>query len=145
MKFKTILVSAFLISGYSCAQNWDYNEEDDSTKIEATINYINTLKVDDLLDKKRRIERETKKVKVFRIQIYSGSRAGSNEAFSKFKSKFPELQCETSYEQPYFKTKVAAYRTKLDAHRALIGIKKLFRTAFIFEEKITVDKLLFTK
>jgi hypothetical protein len=141
MKIRIILIGTFVLSLNVSAQEWDYNEDTDSTKIEASINYINTLKVDDLLDKKRRIEKDSKKVKVFRIQIYSGSRLGSNEAQSKFKKKFPAISVETSYEQPYFKTKVAAYRTKLDAHRALIKIKNSFGDAFIFEEKIALEKL----
>jgi len=141
MKIRTLLIGTFVLTLNMSAQEWDYNEDTDSAKIEATVNYINTLKVDDLLDKKRRIEKESKKVKVYRIQIYSGSRIGSNNALTKFKSKFPQLKNETSYEQPYFKTKVASYRTKLDAHRALGEIKKSFRDAFIFEEKIAVNKL----
>ncbi|MEZ7925530.1 MAG: hypothetical protein QMC03_06580 [Flavobacteriales bacterium] len=141
MKIRTLLIGTFILSLNATAQEWEYNEDTDSTKLEASINYINTLKVDDLLDKKRRIEKNSKKVKVFRIQIYSGSRIGSNEAQSKLKRKFPLTSVETSYEQPYFKTKVAAYRTKLDAHRALIKIKNSFRDAFIFEEKIALEKL----
>ena len=141
MKIRTLLIGTFLLSLNVSAQEWDYNEDTDSTKIEASINYVNTLKVDDLLDKKRRIEKGSKKVKVYRIQIYSGSRIGSNESQSKFKKKFPAISVETSYEQPYFKTKAAAYRTKLDAHRALIKIKNSFRDAFIFEEKIALEKL----
>ena len=141
MKIRIILIGTFLLSLNVSAQKWDYNEASDSTKVEATVNFINTIKVDDLLDKKKRIEKGSKLVKVYRIQIYSGSRLGSNEAQSKFKRKFPELIVETSYEQPYFKTKVAAYRTKLNAHKALVNIQKSFRDAFIFEEKIALEKL----
>ncbi len=141
MKFRILLIGAFALSLNMNAQDWDYNEDIDTVSIEASVNYVNTFKVDDLLDKKRRIEKDSKKVKVYRIQIYSGSRIGSNEALKKFNSRFPELKSETSYEQPYFKTKAAAYRTKLDAHRALVEIKKSFRDAFIFEEKISIDQL----
>lgn len=141
MKTRIILIGTFILSLNLSAQEWDYNEANDSTKIAATVNFINTIKVDDLLDKKKRIEKGSKLVKVYRIQIYSGSRLGSNEAQSKFKRKFPELNVETSYEQPYFKTKVAAYRTKLNAHRGLVNIQKSFRDAFIFEEKIALEKL----
>tara|TARA_B100000795_G_scaffold136405_1_gene101887 strand:- start:813 stop:1238 length:426 start_codon:yes stop_codon:yes gene_type:complete len=141
MKTRIILTGAFILCLNLNAQEWDYNESTDSSKIEATINFVNTIKVDDLLDKKKRIEKGSKLVTVYRIQIYSGSRLGSNEAQSKFKRKFPELIVETSYEQPYFKTKIGAYRTKLDAHRALTNIQKSFIDAFIFEEKIGVEKL----
>ena len=48
---------------------------------------------------------------------------------------------ETSYDQPYFKTKVGVYRTKLEAKKALLTIKKQFKSAFIYVEKVTLDKL----
>ena len=141
MKIKTLLISTFLVTSFSFAQNWDYNEAADTTDSKAVLNYINTTKVDDLLDKKKRIDLSKNLIKVFRIQLYSGSRSGANEALSKFKSKFPNVLVETSYEQPYFKTKVSAYRTKLEAKKALKVYKSAFRSAFIFEEKVSIEKL----
>ena len=141
MKIGAVLIGTLLISFGSKAQNWDYNEDVDSSKVTYTVNYINTKKVDDLLIKKRRIEQASKKVTIFRVQIYSGSRQGSNEALREFKNKFPGIPVETSYEQPYFKTKVAACRSKLEGHKILLKVKKVFRDAFIFEEKVSLEKL----
>ena len=82
-----------------------------------------------------------KTVTAFRIQIYSGSRNGSTNAKNKFSKLFPNTLIETSYEQPYFKTKVSAFRTRLEAQKSLRLYKVSFRSAFIYEEKITIDKL----
>ena len=57
MKTRIILTGAFILCLNLNAQEWDYNESTDSSKIEATINFVNTIKVDDLLDKKKRIEK----------------------------------------------------------------------------------------
>tara|TARA_B100000795_G_scaffold135519_1_gene101216 strand:+ start:96 stop:521 length:426 start_codon:yes stop_codon:yes gene_type:complete len=141
MKTRIILTGTFILCLNLNAQEWDYNESTDSSKVSYTVNYINTKKVDDLLVKKRRIEQTSKKVTIFRVQIYSGSRQGSNEALRKFKNKFPDILVETSYEQPYFKTKVAACRSKLEGHKVLLKVKKVFRDAFIFEEKVSLEKL----
>ena len=140
MKIKTILLGTLFISLNSYSQNWDYNEDTD-TVAQQKIVYINTKKVDDLLDKKRRIDRAENLFKSFRIQLFSGSRSGSSASQEKFKKDFPTVLVETSYEQPYFKTKVGAYRTRLEAERALLIFKNSFKSAFIFEERVTLDKL----
>ena len=62
MKFRILLIGAFALSLNMNAQDWDYNEDIDTVSIEASVNYVNTFKVDDLLDKKRRIEKTLNKV-----------------------------------------------------------------------------------
>ena len=140
MKFKTILVSSLLFPVSIFAQDWDYNEEKDSV-FQNKVEYINTKKVDDLLDKKKRINSSINLYKAYRIQLFSGSRSGSTSCLTKFKKQFPSIPAETSYDQPYFKTKVGVYRTKLEAKKALLTIKKQFKSAFIYVEKVTLDKL----
>lgn len=140
MKFKTILISSFLFPACIFAQEWDYNEEKDLV-VQKKVEYINTKKVDDLLDKKKRINSSINLYNAYRIQLFSGSRSGSNSCLAKFKKQFPSIPAETSYDQPYFKTKVGVYRTKLEAKKALLSIKKQFKSAFIYVEKVTLDKL----
>lgn len=144
MKIKHILFSFFLYSSLF-AQNtksdWDYNEQSDSSLKTAEINFVNCNRIDDLLDKKKRIDTKENTVRVYRIQIFSGSRKGSTDAKNKFRAHFPEVLIETSYEQPYFKTKVAAFRTRLEAEKALKVYKSHFKSAFIYEEKIAINKL----
>ena len=100
---------------------------------------MNTNRIDDLLIKKKRIS--PSKITVYRIQLYSGNRSGSNEVKNRFKKLFPNELVETSYEQPYFKTKVNALRSRLDAEKKLNIYKKYFKNSFIFEEEIRLDKL----
>jgi len=141
MKVKHILLGTTLISMSLNAQEWDYNEQSDSSTTVAELRFLNTNRLDDLLDKKKRIDTNMKTVTAFRIQIYSGSRNGSTNAKNKFSKLFPNTLIETSYEQPYFKTKVSAFRTRLEAQKSLRLYKVNFRSAFIYEEKITIDKL----
>ena len=138
--YSTLLITTSLYS-QNTRHNWDYDDSTDSIGKMKKINYINTQRVDDLLAKKRRIDSKNNKVNVFRIQLFSGSRSGSVQALNNFKKLFPSTSIETSYEQPYFKTKVAAFRTRLEAEKALIKYKKHFKSAFIYEEKIPLDKL----
>ena len=111
-----LLIFAITISIGAFAQEynseWDYDEESYNEVVKASLNFINAERVDDLLIKKKR--RSSNKVNVFRIQLYSGIRSGSSETKNRFKKLYPNVLVETSYEQPYFKTKVNALRSRLD-------------------------------
>ena len=134
--FITISIGAFAQEYNS---EWDYDEESYNKEEKASLNFINAERIDDLLIKKKR--RSSNKVNVFRIQLYSGNRSGSTETKNRFKKLYPNVLVETSYEQPYFKTKVNALRSRLDAEKTLNIYKKHFKNAFIFEEDIDINKL----
>ena len=134
--FITISIGAFAQEYNS---EWDYDEESYSKEEKASLNFINAERIDDLLIKKKR--RSSNKVNVFRIQLYSGNRSSSTETKNRFKKLYPNILVESSYEQPYFKTKVNALRSRLDAEKTLNIYKKHFKNAFIFEEDIDVNKL----
>lgn len=140
MKIQTIFVIALYVPLFAIGQNsnkrWDFDDRDTA---KAELIFVNTNRIDDLLEKQKRINSNT--ISVYRIQIYSGHRNGSKEAQERFNEIYPKDKAETSYEQPYFKTKVNAFRTRLDAERTLKNYKKYFKNAFIFEEHISIDKL----
>ena len=134
--FITIYIGAFAQEYNS---EWDYEEEGYNKEEKANLNFINAERVDDLLIKKKR--RSSNKVNVFRIQLYSGNRTGSTQTKNRFKKLYPNVLVETSFEQPYFKTKVNALRSRIDAEKTLKMYKNYFKNAFIFEEEIEIDKL----
>jgi len=141
MKHFLILLIAISFGAFAQESNteWDYNEDGGSEENKASLTFINAERLDDLLIKKKR--RSTNKVRVFRIQLYSGNRSGSSEVKNRFKKLYPNILVETSYEQPYFKTKVNALKSRLDAEKTLKTYKKHFKNAFIFEEDIEIHKL----
>jgi len=141
MKHFLILLITISIGAFAQESNieWDYNEDGSNQENKASLTFINAERLDDLLIKKKR--RSTNKVRVFRIQLYSGNRSGSSEVKNRFKKLHPNILVETSYEQPYFKTKVNALKSRLDAEKTLKTYKKHFKNAFIFEEDIEIHKL----
>ena len=139
MKFNLLLFFIIIISIESTAQNFDSDYEILEDTSENVLNFVNTFRVDDLLSKKKRSAE--KKIRAYRIQLFSGLRSGSNQTKIIFKKLYPEIIVENSYEQPYFKTKVGAFRTRMSAEKKLIEFKKYFKSAFIFEEDIAIDKL----
>ena len=141
MKHLLILIITISFGAFAQEINseWDYDEESYNAEVKASLNFINTERVDDLLIKKKR--RSSNKVNVFRIQLYSGNRSGSSETKNRFKKLYPNILVETSYEQPYFKTKANAIRSKIEAEKILKSYKKHFKNAFIYQEEIDIDKL----
>ena len=141
MKHLLIILIVISFGAYAQGTNseWDYDEENFNEEVKGSLNFINAERVDDLLIKKKRSS--SNKVNVFRIQLYSGNRSSSSETKNRFKKLFPNVLVETSYEQPYFKTKVDALRSRIDAEKILKSYKKHFKNAFIFEEEVEIDKL----
>ena len=141
MKYLLILLISISNNAFAQETNseWDYDEESFNEEVKASLNFINAERVDDLLIKKKR--RSSNKVKLFRIQLYSGNRSRSSETKNRFKKLYPNILVETSYEQPYFKTKANAIRSRIEAEKVLKTYKKHFKNAFIFEEYIEIDKL----
>ena len=76
MKYLLILLISISNNAFAQETNseWDYDEESFNEEVKASLNFINTERVDDLLIKKKR--RSSNKVNVFRIQLYSGNRSG---------------------------------------------------------------------
>ena len=88
--------------------------------------------IDELLDLKKDINRRSKN---FKIQIYNGSRAGAENARMKFRESYSGWSISMEYETPNYKIWVGNFRTRLEADRALLRIKKKFGNAFIFKPK----------
>ena len=141
MKHLLILLITISFGAFAQETNseWDYDEESFNEEVKASLNFINAERVDDLLIKKKRMS--SNKVKLFRIQLYSGNRSRSSETKNRFKKLYPNILVETSYEQPYFKTKANAIRSRIEAEKILKTYKKHFKNAFIFEEDIEINKL----
>ena len=141
MKNLLIILITISIGAFAQENNstWDYYEENYNEDSKARLKFINTERIDDLLIKKKRMN--SNKVNVFRIQLYSGNRSGSSETRNTFKKLYPNVIVETTFEQPYFKTKVDALRSRIEAEKTLKLYKKHFKNAFIFEEEVEIDKL----
>ena len=74
-------------------------------------------------------------VDLYKIQVYQGHRSGAEEAKSKFASLYDEWPISMEYETPNYKIWVGNFRSRLEADKALIKIKKDYSSAFIFKPK----------
>lgn len=78
-------------------------------------------------------------VDLYKIQVFQGNRSGAEEAMTKFESAFNEWPVSMEYETPNYKIWVGNFRSRLEADKALIKIKKNYSNAFIFKPKKPIE------
>lgn len=71
----------------------------------------------------------------YKIQIYNGNRSGAENARLEFRKSFSDWSTNIKYETPNYKIWVGNFKTRLEADRALLKVKKKFGNAFIFKPK----------
>ena len=99
----------------------------DLTKKEGTINIQQDPRIDHLIAVKKGIE-DTKK---YRIQVYNGNLEGAKKVKSNCDTQFYGWPCDISFETPNFKVRVGKFRTRLEADKYLLEVKKKYPSAFI--------------
>lgn len=97
-------------------------------------------KLDSVLDSIDRINVQRSFVDGFTIQVYSGSRKDdAMKAKQELTSSLPDLQSEVLYSQPNFRVKVGKYYSRIDAQKDYIDVKKLFPTAIVIPERVSIN------
>lgn len=92
-------------------------------------------RISDLLELKKKMNRNETDPKRYKIQVYSGNRSGAQNAQNNFAGTFGQWQPVMHYETPNFKVWAGNFTTRLEADRALKKIKRKFPAAFIFKPK----------
>ena len=88
--------------------------------------------IDQLLALKKDVN---KKAKNYKIQVYNGSYSGAQNAETNFYKYFSGWSVSTQYETPNYKVWVGNFKTRLEADRALIRVKRRFPNAFYLKPK----------
>ena len=91
------------------------------------------------IDKLLEFKKDLSTVNAFTIQIYSGSSGAARSEAQSTKSQvttlYPDWSNSIEYEQPNYKIRVGNFRTRLEADRALMTVKKSYGNAFILQPK----------
>jgi len=83
-----------------------------------------------------RLKKQVNRTEVnYKIQIYNGNYAGVEKARTEFRTSFSDWTTSVKFETPNYKIWVGNFKTKLEADRALLKIKKKFNNAFRFKPK----------
>ena len=118
-KFPKILLIPLLISNI-------LNSQEAELKINVSKEIRTLLEI-----KKELNENEGKII----VQVFSGPRSEAENILKKIKIDFPEMNSVMIYETPNYKIWTKALKSKLEADRELIKIRKKYNQAFYFKTK----------
>ena len=118
-KFKLIFVLLTLCTLSAKAQN-------------TTITIHQSGKLKTVLAAKTALDK-TSKTSKYKIQLANGSKSFVDRTLGRFYAEFPNTPAHKVYESPEYKVRVGNYRSKLEAERALIFIRKKFPNAIIMK------------
>ncbi len=106
---------------------------------EGVVQYYGDARINELMETKKKLNKRYDGIKGYRIQLYSGDRKTANEFKADFLNAHEDIGAYIVYEQPYFKTRVGNFRTKIDAERALQKIAKEYPGSFILADFIVAE------
>jgi len=122
----TILIAAMYMLGSAslAAQN------------EGSIHIESSENIKHLIAKKRTYNKNKRKIKGYKIQLFYGNEQGAYKIRDKFSEAFPDITTEIRFFSPEWKVWVGSYKTKLEADFALKEIKEASFNAFVFATEI---------
>ncbi|WMW77659.1 SPOR domain-containing protein [Flavobacterium sp. 20NA77.7] len=88
-------------------------------------------KVEQLLAEKRKANAAITINDKYKIQIFFGSIEDSKKNLTQFKKEFKDTDGTIVFSNPSYKVWVGSYKSKIEAEKALIGIKKKFPSALL--------------
>jgi hypothetical protein len=95
--------------------------------------------VDVVLDSIDRLNQNKKYIEGYTIQVYSGlKREDALNAKKTLATSLPNLETEVQYAQPNFRVKVGKYYDRINAQKDFLLVKRLFPSAIVIPDKITV-------
>jgi hypothetical protein len=137
MKSKTVLLLFFIITSLcSFAQQ---------SLAQGQVNIIQDKRVDELVQKHVYVNERFDGLVGYRIQIFfeSGSNAKNraNTTKRRFSNHFSDIDTYVTFDAPHFKVRVGNFRTRIEAEKNLIEIRKYFDIAYIVPSKIDFPEL----
>jgi hypothetical protein len=93
-------------------------------------------KIDRLIEQKRDFNKNNRSSTVFKIQLFNGNEKEALEIREKFEEEFPDYKTILLYRAPEWKTQVGMFKTRLEADKVLLKIRKEFPGAIVLEDRI---------
>lgn len=88
--------------------------------------------ISELMDLKKEV---AKTESAYQIQVYNGNITGANEALAKSKEQLKQYPSQLVFETPNYKVRIGSFRTRLEAEKHLIEVKKVYPAAFVMSPK----------
>lgn len=90
-------------------------------------------KITHLLDVKSKMDKDGAFSDRYKIQLYYGTLNQANDIKKSADVAFPAWRTSIKWETPNYKVWLGNYRSRLEADRALMQVRKEFPSAFIFK------------
>lgn len=87
------------------------------------------------IDKLLEFKKDVKVNNLYKIQVYQGRRSAAESTKASFMQRYGSWPVSMHYETPNYKIWVGNFKSRLEADKALLLIKKDYADAFIFKPK----------
>jgi len=140
--FLFVIIGLFIAPGVLAQSNLqsrhrDYINNRLSKRTYDKIEVIQDSRLNDLLEKHIRINKQTEGINGWRIQLYYGlSESAAIRAKTEFLRKYPDLWSKVDYSAPNFRTIVGNYSNEIDAYPFYKELLKDFKACYLIKQKI---------
>jgi len=93
---------------------------------QSNVNIKQDNKFEQLLNEKRKINSSIFTNERYKIQVYSGNSEGAKKTLTDCKQEYKELEGTLVFNTPNFKVWIGNFRTRIEAERYSIEIKKKY-------------------
>jgi len=90
-------------------------------------------KFEQLLTEKRKLNPNLSYNDRYKIQIFNGVSETAKKTLSEFKQEFKDLDGTIIFNTPNYKVWVGNFRTRMEAERNLVDIKKRYKNVFLIK------------
>lgn len=90
-------------------------------------------KFEQLLNEKRKANISLTVNDSYKIQLYSGGNENARKTLYEFKQEFRDIDATIVFNTPNYKVWVGNFKTRIEAERALIDIRKKYQNTFLIK------------
>jgi hypothetical protein len=98
---------------------------------ESTLSLTQDAKFEKMLNEKRRINSSILSSDNYKIQIFNGDNESAKKTLNQFKKDFTNFDSTIIFSTPTYKVLIGNFKTRIEAERNLIEIKKTYKTALL--------------
>ena len=101
----------------------------------ATVTVNEDVKITQLQELKKQLEKDNKLLDGYTIQLYYGEHSRANSVIRKYRNNYGAWPASIEYETPNYKVWAGSFSSRIEADRALIEVQRTFNAAFILKRK----------
>jgi hypothetical protein len=98
-----------------------------------------SARINELVAQKKEYNKKVNSYPGYKIQIYYGSEKECYEIRDEFSTLFPKIPASIIFSTPQWKLQVGNYRTRLEADRSMLDIKKEYPAAIVLSTDIELE------